>query len=462
MVGGGLVEGSAASVPTWHLAAARVAEQAGLYFAGGAMLAGVGLLWRTVGSYEHLDRRLGVVLAFVCVWPWLAYVATPAMVLFGGVPVGAVVATTASGWVLSLLAATAAVTAGGLFDAAPSAGTLGPESVLADLEDAVVVVDREQRVVRLNETAEATFDVTSEGVVGRPLSAVVGADLATLRDAENLELEVADGTRDFEARVSPVTDSRGRSPGYAVVLSDVTLQQVRAQRLAVLNRVLRHNLRNEMSRIVGRAEVIAEEADDHRDTAESILDTADELVELGDRAQEVEQMMSFSSGTDQRTDLAAVAELVVEPYREEFPEASVSVDVDPALSATVDPRVFERVVDNLVENALVHNDATTPVVTVSARVDDADEQTVRLWVSDNGPGLPDQERRVLVAGEETQLHHGSGLGLWAVAWGVRRMGGELDFTDNQPRGTVVGVGLPRPEPEDTSETGEAAPVAETA
>jgi PAS domain S-box-containing protein len=454
MVGGGLVEGTAGSLPGWAIGASRVAEQAGLYFAGGTMLAGTGLLWRTVGTYEHLDRRLGAVLALVCIWPWLAYMSTPSLV-FMELPVGIIIATTASGWVFSLGASVFAVTRGGLFDAAPSAGTLGPETVLANLEDAVVVVDLEERVVRLNDTAERTFGVAAEQVVGEPLSSVVDADLRALREAEDVELDVADGTRDFEASVSPVTDRRGRSPGYAVVLSDVTLQRVRAQRLAVLNRVLRHNLRNEMSRIVGRAEIIAEDVDEHRDTAESILETADELVELGDRAQQVEEMMSFASETDEQTDLSRVVESIVDPYRERHHDASISVDIDPSLSAAVDARVLERVVDNLVDNALVHNDATTPVVTVSARVDDTSDDLLRLWVSDNGPGLPEQEREVLLEGEETQLQHGSGLGLWAVAWGIRRMGGELDFAENQPRGTVVGMRLPRvdtSEPMDAAET----------
>jgi K+-sensing histidine kinase KdpD len=166
-------------------------------------------------------------------------------------------------------------------------------------------------------------------------------------------------------------------------------------------------------------------------------------------------MMSFSSGTDERTELATIVEATADPYRDRYPEASISVDIDPSLSASVDPRVLERVVDNLVDNALVHNDATTPVVTVSARVDESDDELLEVWVSDNGPGLPEQERQVLVEGEETQLQHGSGLGLWAVAWGIRRMGGELDFAENQPRGTVVGMRLPRATAEEPMDAAEA-------
>lgn len=73
MAGGGP---TAPSLPS-PLAFAALAEQVGLYYAGGVMLAGVALLGRTVAEYEYLDRRLAAVLSFVAVWPWLAYVVTP-------------------------------------------------------------------------------------------------------------------------------------------------------------------------------------------------------------------------------------------------------------------------------------------------------------------------------------------------------------------------------------------------
>lgn len=43
---------------------------------------------------------------------------------------------------------------------------------------------------------------------------------------------------------------------------------------------------------------------------------------------------------------------------------------------------------------------------------------------------------------EDSLEHGRGLGLWAVKWGVVRLGGELAFSNNEPQGTVVTVDLP--------------------
>jgi PAS domain S-box-containing protein len=381
-----------------------------------------------------------VVLAFVPVWPWVGYLVTPGIVQAVGKT--GVVGMTTSGYVLSGLAAVFAVTVGGLFDAAPAAGTLGPETVLADLDDAVIVVDRDERIVRVNDAAVETFGLDSDTGAGRDLSSVVGAGLAALSTPESVELDVPGGTRQFEATVSPVEDRRGRQPGHAIVVSDVTRERVRAQRLTVLHRVLRHNLRNEMTRIMGRAEVIATEDNAYTDTAEAILDSADDLVEIGERAREVETMMSVSPAAEEEVTVANLVGGVLGEYRTAYPDATLSVDADESLTVPADGRILSRVLDNLVENALAHNDAPTPVVTVSARVTD-DGEAVRVSVADNGPGLPEQEQAVIEAGTESPLEHGSGLGLWAVKWGVVRLGGDLEFTENEPEGTVVTVRLPR-------------------
>ena len=450
MTGGGP---TATALPS-ALGFASLAEQIGLYYAGGVMFAGIALLTRVVDDYEYLDRRLAAVLSFVAVWPWLAYMVTPAIA--GRVGLSSIIGLNATGYTLSLAAVGFAVTRGGIFDAAPAAGTLGPETVLADLDDAVVVVDCNHRVVSLNNAAADTFGVESETAQTTPLSECVGFDLDTLRGTETIELNSPDGTRQFEATVSPVSDRFDRQPGHAIVFTDVTQERVRSQRLSVLNRVLRHNLRNEMTVIRGRAELIADGGHGDTDHAEEIVSSADDLISKGDRARQVEKMMSTTAATEATVSLAALADTVVDEYREGYPEATISVDIDDSLEVSVNDGALTTVLDNLVENAVEHNDAPTPVVTVGARTT---EEGVQVSVSDNGPGIPKNEQAVIKNGDEDDLEHGSGLGLWAVKWGVVRLGGDLVFEDRKPQGTVVTIDLPagaQTEAERAATTGTAA------
>jgi sensor histidine kinase regulating citrate/malate metabolism len=72
------------------------------------------------------------------------------------------------------------------------------------------------------------------------------------------------------------------------------------------------------------------------------------------------------------------------------------------------------------------------------------EGWVDVHVEDDGPGVPGSERDVVVGDAAiTQLQHGSGIGLWMTRWLVGVFDGELVIEDNDPRGTVVTLRLPR-------------------
>ncbi|MFB6182971.1 MAG: ATP-binding protein [Haloarculaceae archaeon] len=208
----------------------------------------------------------------------------------------------------------------------------------------------------------------------------------------------------------------------------------REQRLGVLNRVLRHNLRNEMSVVINYADVIASQADDAtlRDAASIISRTGRELAELG---HEVRRMEDAMEETDEltRTDLVVVLRNVLEDLQSEYPDVTLTTAL-PRSAVVVGVPALELAVENVVENAFKHNDGPDPHVGVS--VTRADE-TVTLVVGDNGPGLSDQEWRPLVSGEETDLEHGSGIGLWNAYWVVDQSDGDVEFLRTEPTGTVI-------------------------
>ncbi len=92
----------------------------------------------------------------------------------------------------------------------------------------------------------------------------------------------------------------------------------------------------------------------------------------------------------------------------------------------------------LIENGIKHSDASAPRVTVRTERHDS---TATVTIVDNGPGVPDQERRVIEAAEEKPLEHGSGLGLWFAYWLVSYVGGDIDIRADTD-GTSVSVTVP--------------------
>ncbi|MUV90670.1 sensor histidine kinase [Halapricum sp. CBA1109] len=238
-------------------------------------------------------------------------------------------------------------------------------------------------------------------------------------------------------------------------LSD-TLQR-RESQLQVLNRVLRHNLRNDMNVVTAHAESILanEEASESvTENVEKIHATARRLIDTSEHARAFyEDLLSDGEREPEPTDVTAIIETRVETLRAEFPECTLQTDL-PERAMALDTTVLPIVVEELIHNAIVHNDrpADERTVAVSARVDRegslGDHGEVVVDVTDNGPGIPMVEEALLTDElEETPVEHGSGLGVWLVNWLVHRLGGTVEAHSGIERGTTVTVRVPAAPPE---------------
>ena len=231
---------------------------------------------------------------------------------------------------------------------------------------------------------------------------------------------------------------------FELALQDITERKERQQQLAVLNRVLRHNLRNGLNVIRGNASLLADGVNDElRRHVTAIEDRIESLEQLSQKAGTVRSLFDQGREVNSRCDLAALLSEVAADFEERHPEATLSVgDIGP-VHVRADVRL-KLALQELLDNAVVHND--TPVPTISISVGDSESKAGDGWVdvsiTDNGPGIPEDERRAIEAGEETPLQHGTGLGLWLVYWTVSLLGGEISIAD-APSGTRIVLTLPR-------------------
>jgi signal transduction histidine kinase/Tfp pilus assembly protein PilV len=228
----------------------------------------------------------------------------------------------------------------------------------------------------------------------------------------------------------------------------------REQRLGVLNRVLRHNVRNDMSVILNYAQLIRETTADEQaaTAADTIVDTGRKLTDLSEKARQIEEALESAESGLVEQDLVALVEGVLATARSNHGGVDVVFEGRGDLAAAAIPSL-QVAIENVVENAIEHNDSEAPRVEVAVGeiVRDGEERVV-LKVADNGPGIPEQEKNVLVQGRETALEHGSGLGLWLVYWVVDKSEGNLAFDENEPRGSVVTIELHASVPEDPTPT----------
>jgi len=320
----------------------------------------------------------------------------------------------------------------------PKADYVARTRVVETLQEAVLVLDWDGHVLDLNETATELFGVTASGTIGEPARSVVdGLDHSDLTPGSTgtVSLQTSKGRRQFQFSVSAVTGSPDEDSALArtVLLRDVTGQQTRQQRLSVLNRILRHNVRNDLDAVLAYTDLV-----DDEEVRAGIRSNVTDTLQLSAKAREAEDVMTAVTDAPEPVELADVALSVADRLRSEHP-GEVSVDCPDEPEVVSHRSIVRRVLAELVENALVHSDGDPPRVEVTVR--HGTDAGAELVVADDGPGLPEREREILASGTETQLKHGQGIGLWFVNWAVTQLGGELEFDRNDSAGSAVTVRL---------------------
>jgi PAS domain S-box-containing protein len=329
------------------------------------------------------------------------------------------------------------------------------ETIVETAVDPIFALDPDGTIVLANEALAHATGRTEEELLGTDIAALLTSEdvaksratIQALADGSNDSgtLEVSfDGprrTRQYEVNISVVGADEDDGPVAVEVARDITELRDRLQQLQVMERVLRHNLRNDMGVVRGYARTIQQEASDPVATqADRIVDHSDHLLSLTEKQRRIAEILSVEPelGT---VDAVGILREQTEMLSSEYPEARINLahpDEAPVLATDR----LGTAVEEVIRNAIVHTDQDVPTVDVSMNGTDS---LVELRVSDTGPGIPEMEQRV-VTGEETiePLYHGTGLGLWLVSWIVRRSGGTLSFEANEPRGTVVTISLQSP------------------
>ena len=247
--------------------------------------------------------------------------------------------------------------------------------------------------------------------------------------------------------------SVGGLVGFLIGVYDVKLQVSRerlatehematrlSRRLNVLNRVLRHDIRNKVNVIRGNADLVAAGTGETETAAETIRQQADRMFQLSEYARELQAVLDQEEINTEVIDVGTTIAAKAMRLGRDHGYVTIHQDVAEEAWADVSPFV-DSAIENLLANAVEHNDdSTSPTVWVDVAVE-GDVVTVRI--ADDGPGIPAEEVAVLQRGRETSLEHTSGLGLWLVHWIVTESGGSVSFEEREPEGSVVELVLPR-------------------
>lgn len=241
--------------------------------------------------------------------------------------------------------------------------------------------------------------------------------------------------------IAPVRDDAGAAGNFVGFQTDITERKIRERRLEVMNRVLSHNLRNKMNVIEGHAELLEEEYEDGEapESLSIIATAAANLLGLAEAVKKVERTVSGTKTSSTVFPLGERMEALLSVFEDRFPEARLSLSIPSEDTFEVNTTGLTTAIEEAVENAIVHNDATRPSVEI--RISRRNAEWIDIEIEDNGPGIPEREIQVLRQGETT-LDHADRLGLWLIYWVVNKAGGSFEVEGVEPTGTLMTLSVP--------------------
>jgi len=407
------------------------------------LAAGALILVRMLLETNRLYQWQGIALLVAVLVP----MSTNAIYSFGLLPPG--IDPTAISYVLASVVLTVTVLETELFGIAPATRQIGRRAVLSELEDAMIILDDSDRIVDVNPAAATLLGQPVADCLGRGLVDLTPA-LADALDGSTaqspVELELDGKRRYYDLRRSELYRGYGTVSGQVLSLRDITERRQREQRLDVLNRLLRHNVRNELNVVRGSIELARTDIDADEPIArlETATRAVDGIVDRSDKLGRLSRMLDSEQGDG--IDIAA--ELRGERQMGGLSPAGGEVTLDlPERIAVTGGSALVAVFEELVSNAIEHNDSEEPRVVVRFHATESSDSHAVIEVSDNGPGIEQQELQTILSGRETALQHSSGVGLWLVNWVVERAGGTVTFENDD--GCTVRVRLPRAAVDDT-------------
>jgi PAS domain S-box-containing protein len=325
--------------------------------------------------------------------------------------------------------------------------TMVEQSIMLDNIDTQIWVAKDPETYGTSNLARARFmGCSKEWLEGRKLVDVLRPeDAATCIESNRKAFEGQVVTRPEwlrtiggELRCTLVTKTPMMSDGKVDYLlctaKDVTdlkraneaVEQLN-EVLNLINKILRHDLLNELSIISAALELQIEEGDDS--FMEKALRAVSRSSDLINRMREFESLLTMGVSTEPRS-IGEAARNVLDRHSLDYSvEGDCEVMADEAL---------ESAFENIVRNAITHGKATRMDVSISCQ-----EGSCVTRIADDGEGIPEDIReRIFERGFKHGPSGGTGLGLYLVKKMVERYHGDLSVLNNSPRGTIFELRFP--------------------
>lgn len=320
------------------------------------------------------------------------------------------------------------------------------ESVISNMSEALVILNRSNRILSMNSSAMELFDAdissVGESFFKIDHSLVMQELIDASQNGKHVQKECEYNGRTYTISASPV-----KSGGIVIIAWDISDKADTEKMRREFTANVSHELKTPLQTIMGSSELIKEgmvAGDETKTFASKIYDEAKRLVSLIDDIIRLSQLDEDSEREIRKEDVELddvaleVSKLLADKAKKL--DVRLNTNIKPAKIYGVKSLVYE-IIYNLTDNAIKYNKKGGSVL-----LEIGDENnSPYIKVSDTGIGIPKEdkarifERFYRVDKSRSKETGGTGLGLSIVKHAAMLMDAGIDVSSRLGEGTVITI-----------------------
>ena len=336
------------------------------------------------------------------------------------------------------------------------------EIVLANVTAGVISIDSQGHITTINKSAEKLLGLKTKRIIGHNFRDIVTPDYQPMikgilkeligsgKDSirKQVSLPAGDTKIILLVNVTTLKDEHNEFMGTVVVFDDLT-QLLKAQRMAAWREVARriaHEIKNPLTPIQLSAQRLRRRYLDRFSADDIVFDECTTMIikQVDDLKNLVNEFSSFARMPASNPSLNNLNDVLNEAFvlfQEGHKEIHFQLQTDPDLPAfSLDREQIKRVAINLLDNAVAAVNGNGQIIVETSF--NKDLRIATLKISDNGRGIPAEDKPRLFEPYFSTKKSGTGLGLAIVSTIISDHNGYIRVRDNEPQGTHFIVELP--------------------
>jgi two-component system nitrogen regulation sensor histidine kinase NtrY len=339
-------------------------------------------------------------------------------------------------------------------------------TVLNTISTGVITINRDDRIVMINPSAETMLGLPSQKAMGKDVGEVLAGEylpiftelvfgLKNSRPSsiqKQLSVSIDGKWLTLLGQASVLYGENYERIGMVLVFDDLTQLQ-RMQRMAAWREVARriaHEVKNPLTPIQLSAQRLRRRYMDKLGDDAAVFDECTRVIinEVDMMKRLVNEFSAFAkmpTSMPVPEDLNKVVTDAVALYRQAHQALEFTLELDEGMpKIDIDSSQMNRAVTNLLENsttAILESNSPDKKITIKTSYD-AEVHIAKLDIIDTGPGIPKIVKERMFEPYFSTRKGGTGLGLVIVNRIISDHNGFIRVKDNEPKGTIFSIELP--------------------